>query len=193
MRQLADSETRSLEDDLIAIAERQDQEAFARLFQHFAPRVKAYMLRGGADAAAAEDVAQETMVTAWRKARLYDPGKAAASTWLFTIARNLRIDRIRRERRPEPDPNDPAFVPSGDLPPDAALRQSENSDAVRRAIDDLPQVQREVVLLSFYEDEPHSVIADRLGLPLGTVKSRIRLALKKLSEQLDAESYGEDK
>lgn len=193
MRQAPETQAQSWEDDLTAIAERQDQEAFGRLFLHFAPRIKAYAMRGGADAATAEEIAQETLVTAWRKAALFDRSKAAASTWLFTIARNLRIDRIRRERRPEPDPDDPAFVPSGEPPPDVALRLVENTEAVRKAIESLPDVQREVVMLSFYEDEPHSAIAERLNLPLGTVKSRIRLALKKLGEQLDAEAYGESK
>lgn len=190
MRQEHETETQSWEALLLAIAEHQDQAAFARLFRHFAPRVKAYAMRGGADPSAAEEIAQETLVTAWRKAGLYDPTKAAASTWLFTIARNLRIDRIRRERRPEPDPEDPAFMPAGEPPPDAALRQSQNAEAVRRAIEDLPDAQREVVMLSFYEDEAHAGIAERLGLPLGTVKSRIRLALRRISEQLNPEDYG---
>lgn len=190
MRQQQDIATQSWEADLLAIAEHRDQEAFARLFRHFAPRVKAYAMRGGAEASMAEEIAQETLVTAWRKAGLYDPAKAAASTWLFTIARNLRIDRFRRERRPEPDPEDPAFMPAGDPLPDAALRQSENAEAVRRAIADLSDAQREVVLLSFYEDEAHAAIAEKLGLPLGTVKSRIRLALRKISEVLNENDYG---
>ncbi len=190
MRQQQDIETQSWEALLLAIAHHQDQDAFTRLFRHFAPRVKAYAMRGGADQSVAEDIAQETLVTAWRKAALFDPSKAAVSTWLFTIARNLRIDRIRRERRPEPDPDDPAFMPAGEPPPDAALRHSQNAAAVLQAIEALPDAQREVVMMSFYEDEPHSTIAERLGLPLGTVKSRIRLALRKISEQLDAENYG---
>jgi RNA polymerase sigma-70 factor (ECF subfamily) len=190
MRQQQDIESQSWEDLLLAIAHHQDQDAFTRLFQHFAPRVKAYAMRGGADPSVAEDIAQETLVTAWRKAGLFDPSKAAVSTWLFTIARNLRIDRIRRERRPEPDPDDPAFIPASEPPPDAALRQAQNAKAVRQAIEALPDAQREVVMMSFYEDEPHSTIAERLNLPLGTVKSRIRLALRKISEQLNAEDYG---
>lgn len=94
---------------VVAIAERRDKEAFKILFAHFAPRVKAYLLKNGAPPTTAEDLAQETMVAVWRKAALYDPSKATAATWIFTIARNQRIDAIRREKRPEIDPNDPAL------------------------------------------------------------------------------------
>ncbi|MCA8926900.1 MAG: sigma-70 family RNA polymerase sigma factor [Alphaproteobacteria bacterium] len=191
MQQVSDCKLGGWEDDLVAIAERHDEDAFARLFRHFAPRVKAYAMRGGAEPAAAEEIAQDTMVTAWHKAELYDPSKAAVSTWLFTIARNLRIDRLRREKRPEPGCEDLALAPHGEGQPDAALRQIENAAALRQAINQLPKVQRDVVMLSFYEDQPHSAIACKLGLPLGTVKSRIRLALKKIGESLDAEAYGE--
>jgi len=191
MRQEIVFDQRSWEELLIAIAKHQDREAFTRLFRHFAPRVKAYAMRGGAEPQAAEEIAQETLVTAWRKAGLYDPSKAAASTWLFTIARNLRIDRIRRERRPEPDPNDPTFTPASEAAPDTVLRASQSASAVRQALEKLPDAQRQVVMLSFYEEEPHSVIADRLQLPLGTVKSRIRLALKRLSKALDPQTHGD--
>ena len=130
------------------------------------------------------------MATIWRKAEQFDPGKASASTWIFTIARNKRIDRIRRERRPEPDPNDPSFAPSPTVPPDREVSALQDAVAVRHALGELSDEQREVVMLSFYEDASHSVIADRLKLPLGTVKSRLRLALKKLDGLLDPAVYG---
>ena len=178
------------EDELEAIAERRDKDAFARLFTHFAPRIKAYLVRNGASQSQAEDVAQETLVTVWRKAHLFDRRKAAASTWLFTIARNQRIDRIRRERRPEPDPNDPSFAPNPIETPDKAVAEREDTSAIREALKQLPDNQREVVMLSFFEDESHSAIASRLELPIGTVKSRIRLALKRMDALIDRSAHG---
>lgn len=190
MRPEPENDSRSWEELLVAVAEHKEHAAFARLFAHFAPRLKAYAMRGGALPSAAEDIAQETMAAAWRKAHLYDPAKANAGTWLFAISRNLRIDRIRRERRPEPDPNDPAFTPEPEVAPDLAVSKHQSAEAVKAALKDLPEVQREAVLLSFYEEEPHAAIATRLGLPLGTVKSRIRLALKRLGDALDPNAHG---
>lgn len=181
---------KSWEDLLTAVAQERDRQAFAALFTHFAPRVKGYLMRGGANSAQAEEIAQETMVSVWRKAHLYDRSKANASTWLFTIARNQRIDSIRRERRPEPDPHDPSFAPEPAIPPDREVSAYEDVAAVRSALAELPDAQREVVTLSFYEDLSHSAIADRLSLPIGTVKSRIRLALKRLDTLLDRNAHG---
>lgn len=175
---------------LAAVAEDRNKEAFAALFNHFAPRVKGYLMRRGASPNQAEDIAQETMVSVWRKAHLFDRRKANASTWLFTIARNQRIDNFRRERRPEPDVNDPSYAPDPVAQPDREVSTIEDTAAVRRALAELPEAQREVIALSFYEDISHSVIADRLGLPIGTVKSRIRLALKRLDTLLDRDAHG---
>ena len=178
------------EDLLSAVAEDRDKDAFAALFSHFAPRVKGYLMRGGSSASQAEDIAQETMVSVWRKAHLYDRRKANASTWLFTIARNQRIDSFRRERRPEPDANDPSYAPDPVRPPDRDLSAFEDTAAVCRALAELPDNQREVIALSFYEDISHAAIAERLQLPVGTVKSRIRLALKRMDTLLDREAHG---
>jgi len=167
---------------LLRVAQARDRAAFAVLFSHFAPRVKAYLLRLGAPAALAEDLAQEALLSVWRKAHLFDPGKASAATWLFTIARNLRIDAIRRERRPEWEPED-LSTPS-EVRPDDGLVWAENEVRLRRALKELPQDQVQVIELSFFADKPHTQIAGELGIPLGTVKSRLRLAMARLKRAL---------
>lgn len=167
---------------LSRVATDRDRAAFAALFTHFVPRVKAYLLRLGAPASVAEDLAQEAMLNLWRKAHLFDPAKASAATWLFTIARNLRIDAIRREKRPELDPED--FMPEAEPAADAGLTLAEEEIRLRLALKDLPADQVQVVELSFFADKPHSQIASELGIPLGTVKSRLRLAMARLKHAL---------
>ena len=97
-----------------AVAHARDRSAFASLFAYFAPRIKAYLMRGGADAGTAEEITQEAMIAVWRRADTFDPAQATVSTWVFTIARNKRIDLLRRERRADYDPDDPAFVPAAE-------------------------------------------------------------------------------
>ena len=167
---------------LLRVAKSRDRAAFAALFSHFAPRVKAYLLRLGASPALAEDLAQEALLNLWRKAHLFDPTKASAATWLFTIARNLRIDAIRREKRPELEPED--FLPEGEAGAEAQLVLAGDEARLRAALKDLPPDQIQVIELSFFADKPHSRIADELGIPLGTVKSRLRLAMTRLKRAL---------
>jgi RNA polymerase sigma-70 factor (ECF subfamily) len=173
---------------LISVGARADRAAFVALFDHFAPRVKSYLLRLGASPALADDLAQEAMLTIWRKAALFDPSKASASTWIFTIARNLRIDAIRRERRPEFDPNDPALVPDEEIPADTQMVREDDDARIRKALAQLSPDQAQVVQMSFFADKPHSQIAQELGLPLGTVKSRLRLAMGKIRTLIGNES-----
>ena len=163
------------------IAATADRTAFAELFQHFAPRVKSYALRLGAAGPAAEELAQETLLAVWRKAAQFDPGRASVSTWIFTIARNLRIDALRRER-PLPAPEDDA-----DPSPlaDVVLSGAQQDGRVRQALRSLPPEQLQVIELSFFSEAPHSAIAEHLGLPLGTVKSRLRLAMGRLRTLLE--------
>ena len=163
---------------LARVAATRDRAAFAALFDHFAPRVKSYLLRLGASPALAEDLAQEALLSLWRKAHLFDPAKASAATWLFTIARNLRIDAIRREKRPELNPED--FMPEADAAADVRMVQAYDEDRLRLALKELPADQIQVVELSFFADKPHSQIAAELDIPLGTVKSRLRLAMARL-------------
>jgi RNA polymerase sigma-70 factor (ECF subfamily) len=165
---------------VVAVAASRDRAAFQSLFDHFAPRVKGYLMRLGAGSAVAEDLAQEAMLAVWRKAALFDPAKASAATWIFTIARNLRIDAIRRERRPELDPNDPALQPQAGEGADESMDRAKAEDRLRAALAGLPREQSEIIELSFLAEKPHSLIASELGLPLGTVKSRIRLAMARL-------------
>jgi RNA polymerase sigma-70 factor (ECF subfamily) len=164
------------------VAVERDRAAFATLFAHFAPRVKAYLLRQGAGPAVAEDLAQEALLSLWRKAHLFDPAKASAGTWLFTIARNLRIDAIRREKRPELDPED--FMSEPEPAADEGMARCEDEARLRVALKELPADQAQVVELSFFADKPHSQIASELDIPLGTVKSRLRLAMARLRTAL---------
>jgi RNA polymerase sigma factor (sigma-70 family) len=157
-----------------------DREAFAALFQHLAPRVKAYLMRLGADAGMAEDLAQDVMLTVWREASRFDAGRASVVTWVFTIARNRRIDRLRRESRPDFDPEDPLFVADPVESAETAIEIAQREHSLRRAIEDLPREQAELIHMAYYEDLAHGGIAARRDLPLGTVKSRLRLALARL-------------
>ena len=168
-----------------AVAARSDREAFATLFRHFAPRVKTMLVRAGASAFSAEELAQETMLTVWRKAAQFDPDKAGASTWIYTIARNLRIDLLRRERHPDallPDPTDELEEPPT---ADRILAAGERDDRVRLAMAALSTEQADVVRAAFFLDKPHAEIERLLGIPLGTVKSRLRHAMIKLRAALE--------
>lgn len=172
---------------LRALAERQDREAFGRLFAHFAPRVKRYLMQGGSPEAQAEDLAQEALAIVWRKAALFDPAQAAASTWIFTIARNLRTDALRRRRGEEPGEENFDFdlleAPQPALDDD--LHAARMGEQLRGAMAKLPPEQAQVLRLSYYDDEPHARIAAQLGIPLGTVKSRMRLAVAQLRRLLE--------
>jgi RNA polymerase sigma-70 factor (ECF subfamily) len=178
-----------LEHWLLAVAQNADRQAFARLFEHFAPRIKGFMLRGGCTPDLAEEIAQEALVTLWRKAALFRPGQAGVSTWVFTIARNLRIDLHRRQAgvpsRGAVDveglPEEPADATDQ---PEERASSAQRSRRVREAMMRLPDEQAQVVRLSFFEDHPHAEIAKTLGLPLGTVKSRMRLAVGQLRKSL---------
>lgn len=165
---------------LQAVAKSRDLAAFRMLFEALAPRVRAFVGARGADQSVVEDVVQETFVNIWRKAHLYDQEKSSAATWVFTIARNVRIDLLRKAARPIVDLNDPALVADPVEPPDRRMSQAEENERLERAIANLPTEQREVLRLAFFADLPHAEVATRLGLPLGTVKSRIRLALQRI-------------
>ncbi|AMN40823.1 sigma-70 family RNA polymerase sigma factor [Rhodoplanes sp. Z2-YC6860] len=171
-----------------AIARDADKEAFTRLFEFYAPRVKAFLIRLGSDAGLAEEMAQETLLLVWRKAAMFDPTKAGVGTWIFTIARNLRIDRARRGSGVSVEAIYDVLTSEAPVPPDETLLADERDERVRSALQDLPSDQVSVVRMSFFENKPHAEIATALGLPLGTVKSRLRLAMKRLRERLEERS-----
>jgi RNA polymerase sigma factor (sigma-70 family) len=163
---------------VIRIRDQRDQAAFAELFQHFAPRVKAFLMKSGADATLAEECAQEVMATLWHKAHMFDPSRASVATWIFTIARNRKIDVLRKQRRPEPE--DLTWGPEAEPDQEAVLTLQQESERLRSALAGLPEAQRKLVERAYFGDLSHSEIAAETGLPLGTIKSRIRLALERL-------------
>lgn len=174
-------------DLILEVARRQDRSSFGTLFAHFAPRVKALMMSGGLSEEAAEEIAQETLLAVWRKADQFDPVAGSASSWIYSIARNRRIDHIRRRGRevmtiPDADAEYVADVGPG---PETMAAQIEAVIRVENAVAALTEDQVKVIKLSFFEERPHAEIARELKIPLGTVKSRLRLATKRLKTLLD--------
>ena len=164
--------------EMAAVRDRRDEAAFAALFGHFAPRVKAFLVKSGVEPALAEDCMQDVMAAVWHKSHLFDPRRASVATWIFTIARNRKIDLIRRSRRPEPE--DIPWGPEPEPDPDEALTLQQQGERLGSALESLPEKQRVLVEKAFYGDMSHSEIAAATGLPLGTIKSRLRLALERL-------------
>ncbi len=161
-----------------AIRDNKDRRAFAALFRHFAPRVKAFLMKSGANEGLAEECTQEVMATLWTKAHMFDPSRASVSTWVFTIARNRKIDALRRMKRPEPE--DLPWGPEAEPDQADAMSLKQESEKLAEAIADLPEKQRELIQAAYFGDLSHAQIAEATGLPLGTIKSRIRLALERL-------------
>ena len=168
---------------IVAVATKRDRKAFKCLFDHFAPRIKGFCQNNGSTADRADEVVQEAMVNVWRKAHLFDPAKASAGAWIFAIARNSRIDLIRKENRPEADTTDPWFDQSAPDDPFSVLEMERKNDRLRNFVEKLPSEQRQVLQLAFFEEKPHSEVADELKIPLGTVKSRIRLAFNRIRSE----------
>lgn len=178
------------EEKLQAVGKNQDKQAFSELFHYFAPKLKIFLITGydkQISRAMAEDLVQEVMVKVWRKAASYQPGKAKASTWLYTIARNARIDMLRKQNplRNALDTDDIWYEPESEETPFLDLQQQRNQEIVAEQLRLLQDDQRQVLFKAYMEGKSHTEIADELEIPLGTVKSRIRLAMKKLAINLD--------
>ncbi len=172
-------------DLMLRIAVKRDREAFSALFDHYAPRVKHFMMRKGANSEQAEDLVQETMVAVWTKAQLYVAERGSVTTWIYTIARNLRIDRLRREGTVQFTDLDDYDAPDDKPDADVSYGRMQEDKLVADALSQLPEEQRQLLILSFVDDVPQSEIAERLKLPLGTVKSRMRLAYRRLRKMLE--------
>ena len=170
---------------LVRVGRDRDKSAFAELFDYFAPRVKSFLLLFGTDMSLAEEIAQEAMIMVCRRAETYDPRQSAASTWIFTIARNKRIDRLRRENRPLPDMTDPAVMPESIETGEIQVARMQQEKKIRHALKNLPEEQAKMIFSAYYEEKSHREIAEESGVALGTVKSRIRLALNRMRAQID--------
>jgi RNA polymerase sigma-70 factor (ECF subfamily) len=170
-----------------AVAQRRDKDAFISLFDYFSPRIAAYLARLGTESTQAEELAQEVMVTLWRKADQFDPAKSSLATWLYRIARNRRIDVLRRDRIDFFDPMENAHDVGEDPQTDRQIDMQQREEVLRAALNSLPEEQLMLVRLAFFEGLSHSEIAERAGLPLGTVKSRIRLAFTRLRRKLESD------
>ena len=172
-------------DCMAEIAVNRSREAFAELFEFFAPRLKSYLLRLGTTDSEAEDLTQEVMVTVWRKADTYNRDHASVSTWIFRVARNRRIDAQRRANKPALEPDEPLLRPPEAEQPDAVVHRSQMEDIVRAQLERLPPEQVELLQAAFYRGMSHAEIAKAYDIPLGTVKSRIRLAFARLRGGLE--------
>ncbi len=170
---------------LVRVAQNRDRAAFGDLFDNYAPRIKSFMLRKGANPEQAEDLVQETMIAVWTKAGLYQEERGSVTTWIFTIARNLRIDRIRREHTVHLTELGDYDEPDDGPISDELLISAEAQSLVAKALKDIPDEQKSILILSYVDDVPQSEIAERLKLPLGTVKSRMRLAYRRMRKLLE--------
>lgn len=163
------------------VAANRDRAAFATLFRHFAPKVKAYLRRLGAGDAVADDLCQEVMLSVWRRAEQYDRRLASPATWIYTIARNKRIDALRRRRGVETTLDDSIEEEPDERPlGDEIVMARQMQDRIMQAVNALPPEQATLLKVFYFEEKSHSTIAREMELPLGTVKSRLRLALSKI-------------
>lgn len=169
------------------VGDSQDREAFSRLFAHFAPLLKGFLLKGGGvDPDQAEELVQETMIKVWRKAPTYSPSQAAASTWMYTIARNTRIDWLRKHNKVQLEEltADETYDEETGETPYSSLIQVRNEKNIKEHLTNLPQEQLQVLTLMYYQGKSGQEVANELNIPLGTVKSRVRLALQKMRLQV---------
>ena len=167
---------------MLAVRDERDKAAFEKLFDHFAPRLKSFIMRTGMPSAQAEDVVQEVMLTVWRKAAQYDPHRAQVSAWIYQIARNRQIDILRKENRPVPEELTEVREQEPDV--DHIMTLEQEAKELKQALNQLKGDQREMVEKAYLGELSHSEISQQTGLPLGTIKSRIRLGLERLRHEM---------
>tara|TARA_B100000579_G_scaffold67852_1_gene50871 strand:+ start:360 stop:968 length:609 start_codon:yes stop_codon:yes gene_type:complete len=172
-------------DALAKIAEKQDIDSFKKIFDYFSPRLKSFLMKSGAEEAIAEEIIQETMTIIWTKADYYDPKVASPSTWIYTIARNKKIDILRKSRKAILEDIDTAVLPPVESKADENIEHDQKFEMIARYLDDLPSDQLNLLKMNFFEEKSHGEIAEITNIPLGTVKSRIRLALEKIRGKLE--------
>ena len=170
---------------LVNIAESQDIGSFKKIFDYFSPRLKSFLMKSGADEAIAEEIIQETMTIIWTKADYYDPKVASPSTWIYTIARNKKIDILRKSRKAILEDIETAVLPPVESKADENIEHDQKFDMIAQYLDDLPEDQLNLLKMNFFEEKSHGEIAELTKIPLGTVKSRIRLALEKIRGKLE--------
>lgn len=174
--------------DMEGVARLRDRECFMRIYDHFMPRLCVYLRGLGSPDAAAEDLAQESLLRLWQHAARFDPARSALSTWLYRIARNLHIDRVRRERGWLHAQDVVEQAASDDEPDRSSAEQFADQSRLRQRIHELPAVQARLVRMSYFEAKSHSEIAQALGMPLGTVKSHLRRAFLQLRSKVGGEA-----
>jgi RNA polymerase sigma-70 factor (ECF subfamily) len=162
------------------IADSQNTDSFAIIFKHFAPRLKSYLMKLGAVDNQAEEVIQEVMIAVWTKSASYDSSKSSVGTWIYTIARNKRIDKIRKDKRHYLTESDEGLEIPVESTQEKEIFSGQMSIMLKKYIENLPEEQGKLLKLSYFFDKTHSDISEELDIPLGTVKSRIRLALTKM-------------
>ncbi len=184
-RDLSEIPSQTLSDQtvwMLAVRDDRDKQAFAQLFDFFAPRLKGFIMRSGASSAEAEDIVQDVMLSVWRKAASFDPHRAQVSSWVYQIARNRQVDVLRKTRRPVPEELTQETATEVDSVQIIALEQEASK--LRDALSTLSEDQREMVEKAYLGELSHSEIQAETGLPLGTIKSRIRLGLERLRHEL---------
>jgi len=170
---------------LISVGENRDRRAFAQLFEHFGPLLKGFAHASrneGWFPGLGDDLVQEVMIKVWNKAAGYNAEKASATTWIYTVARNCRIDMLRRKSNTQhlPLENEDYWHEPDEVTPISLLQQKRSEDKVQASLAQLPKEQDQILRKVYLEGKSHAEASAELGLPLGTVKSRVRLALQKM-------------